>query len=117
MLVLVSWLTCPDGQTIQALLDNLGQVVPGSVNKVLEGMADSLEQSCGLAGVPPPPTVPGLPPESVHGPAGPGVGGGDSVTMGVDANGNQPILSHEAPETRRRPEHGRDRHLRQLRQA
>jgi hypothetical protein len=29
------------GQTIQTLLDNLGQVVPGSVNKTLEGMIGS----------------------------------------------------------------------------
>jgi hypothetical protein len=85
--VLVSWLTCPDGQTIQALLDNLGQVVPGSVNKALEGMADSLEQSCGLAGCHHRPRCPDSHPSRFTARPGPGVGGGDSVTMGVDANG------------------------------
>jgi YihY family inner membrane protein len=51
LLVLVSLIDLAGRSTIQTLLDNLGQVAPGSVNQILEGAIRSLEQTRGSAGV------------------------------------------------------------------
>jgi YihY family inner membrane protein len=51
LLVLISLLDLAGPSTIQKLLDNLGQVAPGSVNQILEGAIRNLRQTRGSAGV------------------------------------------------------------------
>jgi len=51
LVVLVSLIGLAGRSTIQTLLDNLGQVAPGSVNQILEGAIRSLQQTRGSAGV------------------------------------------------------------------
>ena len=51
LVVLVSLVDLAGRSTIQTLLDNLGQVAPGSVNQILEGAIRSLQQTRGSAGV------------------------------------------------------------------
>jgi YihY family inner membrane protein len=51
LLVLISLLDLAGQTTIQKLLDNLGQVAPGSVNQILEGAIRNLRQTRGSAGV------------------------------------------------------------------
>jgi membrane protein len=51
LLVLISLLDLAGPSTIQKLLDNLGQVAPGSVNQILEGAINNLRQTRGSAGV------------------------------------------------------------------
>jgi membrane protein len=51
LLVLVSVIDLAGQATIQALLDNLGQVAPGSVNQILEAAIRNLQQNRGSAGV------------------------------------------------------------------
>jgi YihY family inner membrane protein len=51
LVVLVSLIDLAGRSTIQTLLDNLGQVAPGSVNQILEGAISSLQQTRGSAGV------------------------------------------------------------------
>jgi membrane protein len=51
LVVLVSLIGLAGRSTIQTLLDNLGQVGPGSVNQILEGALSSLQQTRGSAGV------------------------------------------------------------------
>jgi YihY family inner membrane protein len=51
LLVLISLLDLAGPSTIQKLLDNLGQVAPGSVNQILEGAITNLRQTRGSAGV------------------------------------------------------------------
>jgi YihY family inner membrane protein len=51
LLVLISLLDLAGPSTIQRLLDNLGQVAPGSVNQILEGAINNLRQTRGSAGV------------------------------------------------------------------
>jgi YihY family inner membrane protein len=51
LLVLISLLDLAGQGTIQTLLDNLGQVAPGSVNQILEGAINNLRQTRGSAGV------------------------------------------------------------------
>jgi len=51
LLVLISLLDLAGPSTIQKLLDNLGQVAPGSVNQILEGAIRNLRQTQGSAGL------------------------------------------------------------------
>src|ERR671924_2438269 len=51
LLVLVSLIDLAGQGTIQALLDNLGQVAPGSVNQILAAAIRNLQQTRGSAGV------------------------------------------------------------------
>ena len=51
LLVLISLLDLAGPSTIQRLLDNLGQVAPGSVNQILEGAINNLRQTRGSAGL------------------------------------------------------------------
>jgi membrane protein len=51
LVVLISVIDLAGRSTIQTLLDNLGQVAPGSVNQILEGAISSLQQTRGSAGV------------------------------------------------------------------
>jgi membrane protein len=51
LLVLISIIDLAGQSTIDKLLDNLGQVAPGSVNQILEGAIDNLRQTRGSAGV------------------------------------------------------------------
>jgi membrane protein len=51
LLVLISLLDLAGPSTIQTVLDNLGQVAPGSVNQILEGAINNLRQTRGSAGV------------------------------------------------------------------
>ena len=51
LLVLISLLDLAGPSTIQTLLNNLGQVAPGSVNQILEGAINNLRQTRGSAGV------------------------------------------------------------------
>ena len=51
LLVLISLLDLAGPSTIERLLDNLGQVAPGSVNQILEGAINNLRQTRGSAGV------------------------------------------------------------------
>jgi YihY family inner membrane protein len=51
LLVLISLLDLAGQGTIQTLLDNLGQVAPGSVNQILEGAINNLRQTRGSAGL------------------------------------------------------------------
>ena len=51
LLVLISLLDLAGPSTIEKLLDNLGQVAPGSVNQILEGAINNLRQTRGSAGV------------------------------------------------------------------
>jgi YihY family inner membrane protein len=51
LVVLISLIGLAGRSTIQTLLDNLGQVAPGSVNQILEGAIRSLQQTRGSAGV------------------------------------------------------------------
>jgi len=51
LLVLISLLDLAGPSTIQKLLDNLGQVAPGSVNQILEGAIRNLRQTRGSAGL------------------------------------------------------------------
>jgi YihY family inner membrane protein len=51
LLVLVSLLDLAGRSTMQTLLDNLGQVAPGSVNQVLRGAIDNLQHTHASAGV------------------------------------------------------------------
>jgi YihY family inner membrane protein len=51
LLVLISLIDLAGQGTIQTLLDNLGQVAPGSVNQILEGAINNLRQTRGSAGV------------------------------------------------------------------
>jgi YihY family inner membrane protein len=51
LLVLVSLVDLAGSGTIQTLLDNLGQVAPGSVNPILETGIRNLQQTRGSAGV------------------------------------------------------------------
>jgi YihY family inner membrane protein len=51
LVVLISLIDLAGRSTIQTLLDNLGQVAPGSVNQILEGAIRSLQQTRGSAGV------------------------------------------------------------------
>jgi YihY family inner membrane protein len=51
LLVLISLVDLAGPSTIQTLLDNLGQVAPGSVNQILEGAITNLRQTRGPAGV------------------------------------------------------------------
>jgi membrane protein len=51
LVVLISLIDLAGRSTIQTLLDNLGQVAPGSVNQILEGAINSLQQTRGSAGV------------------------------------------------------------------
>jgi len=51
LLVLISLLDLAGPSTIQKLLDNLGQVAPGSVNQILEGAIRNLRRTRGSAGV------------------------------------------------------------------
>jgi membrane protein len=51
LVVLISLIDLAGRSTIQTLLDNLGQVAPGSVNQILEGAINNLRQTRGSAGV------------------------------------------------------------------
>jgi YihY family inner membrane protein len=51
LVVLISLIDLAGRSTIQTLLDNLGQVAPGSVNQILKDAIRSLEQTRGSAGV------------------------------------------------------------------
>ena len=51
LLVLISLVDLAGPGTIRTLLDNLGQVVPGSVNQILATAIKNLEQTRGSAGV------------------------------------------------------------------
>jgi YihY family inner membrane protein len=51
LLVLISLVDLAGPSTIEMLLDNLGQVAPGSVNQILEGAITNLRQTRGSAGV------------------------------------------------------------------
>jgi membrane protein len=51
LLVLISLIDLAGPSTIQKLLDNLGQVAPGSVNQILEGAINNLRQTRGSAGL------------------------------------------------------------------
>ena len=51
LVVLVSLIGLAGRSTIQTLLDNLGQVAPGSVNQILEGAIQNLQQTRGSAGL------------------------------------------------------------------
>jgi YihY family inner membrane protein len=51
LLVLISLVDLAGSGTIQTLLDNLGQVAPGSVNQILKDAIGSLQQTRGSAGV------------------------------------------------------------------
>jgi membrane protein len=51
LLVLVSLIDLAGQATIQALLDNLGRVAPGSVNQILTTAIENLQQTRGSAGV------------------------------------------------------------------
>jgi YihY family inner membrane protein len=51
LLVLISLIDLAGRSTIQTLLDNLGQVAPGSVNQILRDAISSLQQTRGSAGV------------------------------------------------------------------
>ena len=51
LLVLISLIDLAGRSTIQTLLDNLGQVAPGSVNQILEAAINNLRQTRGSAGV------------------------------------------------------------------
>jgi YihY family inner membrane protein len=51
LVVLISLIGLAGQSTIQTLLDNLGQVAPGSVNQILDGAIRSLQQTRGSAGV------------------------------------------------------------------
>jgi membrane protein len=51
LLVLISLLDLAGPSTIQKLLDNLGQVAPGSVNQILKDAIGNLQQTRGSAGV------------------------------------------------------------------
>jgi membrane protein len=51
LLVVVSLVDLAGSGTIQTLLDNLGQVVPGSVNQILATAIENLQQTRGSAGV------------------------------------------------------------------
>jgi membrane protein len=51
LLVLISLVDLAGSGTIQTLLDNLGQVVPGSVNQILATAIENLQQTRGSAGV------------------------------------------------------------------
>jgi YihY family inner membrane protein len=51
LVVLISLIDLAGRSTIQTLLDNLGQVAPGSVNQILAGAIRSLQQTRGSAGV------------------------------------------------------------------
>jgi membrane protein len=51
LVVLISLIDLAGRSTIQTLLDNLGQVAPGSVNQILEGAIRSLQQTRGSAGL------------------------------------------------------------------
>jgi membrane protein len=51
LLVLVSLVDLAGPRTIQTLLDNLGQVAPGSVNQILATAIDNLQQTRGSAGL------------------------------------------------------------------
>jgi YihY family inner membrane protein len=51
LLVVVALLGLAGGPTIQGLLDNLGQVVPGTVNGILREAIENLQRSQGSAGV------------------------------------------------------------------
>jgi membrane protein len=51
LLVLISLVDLAGSRTIQTLLDNLGQVVPGSVNQILATAIENLRQTRGSAGV------------------------------------------------------------------
>jgi membrane protein len=51
LLVVVSLVDLAGRTTIQTLLDNLGQVVPGSVNQILATAIANLQQTRGSAGV------------------------------------------------------------------
>ena len=51
LLVLISLVDLAGPGTIQTLLDNLGQVAPGSVNQILQDAISSLQQTRGSAGV------------------------------------------------------------------
>src|SRR5438034_6522152 len=51
LLVLISLVDLAGSGTIQTLLANLGQVVPGSVNQILATAIENLQQTRGSAGV------------------------------------------------------------------
>jgi membrane protein len=51
LLVLISLVDLAGRSTIQSLLDNLGQVAPGSVNQILESAIRNLQRTRGSAGV------------------------------------------------------------------
>jgi membrane protein len=51
LLVLISLVDLAGPGTIQTLLDNLGQVAPGSVNQILATAIENLQQTRGSAGV------------------------------------------------------------------
>jgi membrane protein len=51
LLVLISLVDLAGQTTIQTLLDNLGQVAPGSVNQILATAIENLQQTRGSAGV------------------------------------------------------------------
>ena len=51
LLVVVSLVDLAGSKTIQTLLDNLGEVVPGSVNQILATAIENLQQTRGSAGV------------------------------------------------------------------
>jgi membrane protein len=51
LVVLVSLIDLAGRSTIQTLVDNLGQVAPGSVNQILKGAISNLQQTRGSAGV------------------------------------------------------------------
>src|SRR5215211_9359064 len=51
LLVLISLIDLAGQPTIQTLLENLGQVAPGSVNQILATAIDNLQQTRGSAGL------------------------------------------------------------------
>jgi YihY family inner membrane protein len=51
LLVVISLVDLAGSKTIQTLLDNLGEVVPGSVNQILATAIENLQQTRGSAGV------------------------------------------------------------------
>jgi YihY family inner membrane protein len=51
LVVLISLINLAGPSTIQTLLENLGQVAPGSVNQILQGAIRSLQQTRGSAGL------------------------------------------------------------------
>src|SRR4029450_3947710 len=51
LLVLISLIDLAGPGTTQTLLDNLGQVAPGSVNQILQDAITNLQQTRGSAGV------------------------------------------------------------------